>query len=96
MVGMTLAAKDAPEDFEVCLSELVIVSRVEDSRHTPVQQGFNHLVLQQAYLQTESGGRHIVLLRTDPLVACPHEWDPSLDPNNDVSVLVHIVADKHK
>ena len=39
VVRTTLDAMDSPEGFEVRLSELVVVSRVEGPRHTPVQQG---------------------------------------------------------
>ena len=45
VIGTTLEAKDSPEDFEVRLCELVIVNCVEGPRHTPVQQGLNHLGL---------------------------------------------------
>ena len=57
VVGTTLEAKDTPEDFEVRLLELVIVSRVGGPRHAPVQQRLNHLGLQQEHLQAEPGGR---------------------------------------
>ena len=49
-----------PMDFKVRLPELAKLSRVEGPRHTPVQQGLNHLGIQQADLQTEPGGRRIV------------------------------------
>ena len=46
MVRPTLEAKKhSPEDVEMHLPELVIVSRVEGSRQKPVQQGLNHLDL---------------------------------------------------
>ena len=61
VVRTTLEANDSPEDFEVRLSELVILSRVEGPRHTPVQQGLNHLGLQQADVQAEPDGRHILI-----------------------------------
>ena len=57
VVGTTLKVEDSPEDFEVRLSELVIVSRVEGPRYTPEQQGLNHVGFQQAALQAEPGGR---------------------------------------
>ena len=60
MIRTTLEAEDSPEDFEVRLSELVIVSRVEGPSHTPLQWGLNYLGLQQADLQAEPDGRHIV------------------------------------
>ena len=43
VVRTTLEDKDSLEDFEVRLWELVKVSRVEGSRHTPIQQGLNDL-----------------------------------------------------
>ena len=43
VVSTTLEATDPPEDFEVRLSELIRVSRVEGPRHTPAQQGLNNL-----------------------------------------------------
>ena len=55
-----LEAKDTPKDFEVRLSEPVTGSRIEDPCYTPVQHGLNRLGLQQADLQAESSGRHIV------------------------------------
>ena len=60
VVGTTLEAKGSPEDFEVRLSELVTVNRVEGPRHTDVQQGLNPLGFQRADLQAEPGGRYIV------------------------------------
>ena len=61
VVRTTLDAKGSQEDFEVRLSELVILSREEGPRHTLAQQGLNHLgLLQQADLQAELGDRHIV------------------------------------
>ena len=52
VVCTTLEAKDRPKDFEVRFSELVTVSRVEGTRHTPVQQGLNsHGHHQQSDLQ---------------------------------------------
>ena len=60
VIRTTLEDKDSPNNFEVRLSELVVVSCVEGSRHTPIQQGLNHLGLQQADLQAEPGGRPIV------------------------------------
>ena len=57
VVGPTLETKDLPEDSEVCFSERDIMLHVEGSRHTPVQHGLNHLCLQHANLQAESGGR---------------------------------------
>ena len=53
MVRTTLEVTDSPGDFELRLSELLIVSRVEGARHTPVKQGLNHLGLQQVNLQAE-------------------------------------------
>ena len=58
MVGMTLGAKDSLGGVEMYLSELVIVRSVEGPRHTLEQQGLSRLGLQQADLQSESGGRH--------------------------------------
>ena len=60
VVGTTLETKDSPENFEMRLSERVIVSRVEAPRHTPAQQGLNHLGLQHADLPAERGDRQIV------------------------------------
>ena len=60
VVGTTLKAKDSREDFEVHLSELDVVNRVEGPRHTPVQQGLSHLGLPNADLQDEQDGHHIV------------------------------------
>ena len=75
-------------DFGARLSELVIVRRVEGPRHTPVQQGLNHLGLQQGDLKAEPGGRYIVELWTEPLVACAHGSDPSLDLNHEVNIFI--------
>ena len=58
VVRTTLEAKDPAEDFKARLSELVKVSRVEGPRHTPVQQGLNHLDLHSAMdIQAKLGGR---------------------------------------
>ena len=92
----TLEAKDSPEDLEVRPFELVIMNRVEAPRHTPVQQGFNHLGLQQADLEVELGGRRFVWLWTEPHVACPHEPNPSIDLNHEINVCVDDVADVWK
>ena len=60
VVRTRLKVKDSTEDFEERFSGLVIVSRGEGPRHTPEQQGLNHLGLQRAGLQPERGSRHIV------------------------------------
>ena len=88
MVGTTLEARESPQDLQARLSKLVIVSRVEGPGHTPVHQGLNRLGLQQADLQAEPGGRHIVSLWTEQFVACPRESEPSLDVYRKVSVFV--------
>ena len=72
------------------LSELVIVGRVEGPRHTSAQQGLNYLGLQQTDRQAEPGGPHIAY---QPLAACPHDWDPSLDIKHEVSVFVDNAAE---
>ena len=69
MIGTTLEAKDSPGDFDVHLSELVIASRVEGSRHTPVQHGINHSGIQQAGLQAEPNGRHLLRITAGAWVA---------------------------
>ena len=59
VVGTTLEAKDSPENFVIRFSKLVIVSRVEAPRHTPVQQ--SQLPPPSAGgPQAEPLGRHIV------------------------------------
>ena len=55
---------DLPEDFEVRVSKLVVLSRVEVPRHKPVRHGLNHLGLQEADLQAEPGGGHSILYIT--------------------------------
>ena len=89
VVGTTLEAKDSPEDFGVRLSELVLVGRIEGPRHTPVQQGLNHLGVQPADLQAEPGGRRIVSLGTELFVACSHGSDPPLDLDHEVIFFVN-------
>ena len=86
MVGTTLEIKGSPENFEVLLSELVIVSCVGDSCHRAVQQGHNLLGFFHADLQTERRSLRIVYPLTEPLVACPHKSEPSLKHNDVVSV----------
>ena len=93
MVGPTLESKDSLEDFEVHLLERGIVFRVEDPRHTPVPQDFNHLGLQHADLQAERGGCHTAWGWTEPVEACPHESDPSIDLNHELIFLVDNAAD---
>ena len=96
MLGTTLEAKDSPEGFGVLLWELPTVSCVEGPRHAPVQQGLNHLGLEQEDLWAEPGARDVVMLWTTPLVACPHESDPSLDLNHEASVFVDNAAEVWK
>ena len=48
----------------------------------------NFLGLQHSDIQAKGSGRSIIQLRADPFEACPHEMDPSVDFERDVSVSV--------
>ena len=66
MVGTksALQANDSQENLVVSRSKLGKVFRFEGPRHTPLQQGLNHLGLQHSDFQTERGGRLSIQLRT--------------------------------
>ena len=81
-----LEANDSQQDLVVSRSKLGKVFRSEGPRHTPVEQGLNHLGLQHSDFQAEGGGRPIIQLRAEPFEACSHETDPSVDFEREVSV----------
>ena len=89
VVGKLLALKadDLPEDLVVHHSELGDVFRTESPCNTSVQ-GNSHLGLQHAGFQTKWRRLPIVQLRSEPLKASPHETDPSVDFEPEVSVFV--------
>ena len=66
-------------DLVVSRSKLRKVFRSEGPRHTPVEQGLNHLSLQQSDLKAKGGNRPIVQLRPLPFEAFPHGTDPLVD-----------------
>ena len=70
---------DSQEELMVRRSDPGEEKRAEGPRHTPVQQGLNHLGLQHTDFQTTRGGRQITQLRAEPSEACPHETDTSSD-----------------
>ena len=63
----------------VCRSQLSEVLLAEGSCYAPVQQGFHHLALFHAQLQSERGSLHIVRFPLESTVACPCESDPPFD-----------------
>ena len=85
-VGTSPDAKNSPEDFEVHLLEIVIVLRRGSTSRTNVRQpqSSRHLACGQA----EGSSRHIVKLWTESVVTYPHEPNPSIHSNHEVSVLV--------
>ena len=87
-----LEANDSKQAFTVSRSKLGEVFRSEGPRHTPVQKRLDHLGLQRSDFQAKRGGRPIILLRAEPCKACPHETDPSVDFERDVSVFVDNAA----
>ena len=76
----------------VSRSKLGKVFRSEGPRHTPVQQRLNHLGLQHSDFQAKRGGCAVIQLRAQPFEACPHETDPSVDFEREVSVFVENAA----
>ena len=92
MVGTksALEANDSLEDLVVSRWKLGKVFRSQGPRHTPVQQGLNHLGLQHSAFQTNRGDRPIMKLRAEPFEACLHETDPLVDFEREVSVFVGI------
>ena len=64
-----LEANDSHKDLVVSRSKLGKVFRSEGSRHTPLQQDFNHLGLQHSYFKAKGGGRPILQLRAEPFEA---------------------------
>ena len=87
-----LKANDSKEDCMVRSSELGEVFRAEGLRHTPAQQGPNHLGLQHANFRAGRGGRHIVHFRAEPFEACLQKTDRSVDFKQNVSVFVDRAA----
>ena len=84
-----LEVKRSQKDLVVSRSKLGNeVFRSEGPRHTPVQQGLNHLGLQHWDFQANGGGRPIIQLRTERSEACPHETGLSVDFEREVSVFV--------
>ena len=47
--------------------------------YAPVQQGFHHLGLLHAQLQSERGSLHMVQFALESTVACPCDSDPPFD-----------------
>ena len=90
MVGTksTLEANDLQEDLVGEPFGVGKMFRSEGPRHSPVQQGLNHLGLQHIDFQTKRGGRAIIQLRAELFDACPHETDSSFDFEREVSVFV--------
>ena len=78
MVSTTLVLKasDSHKNLVVSRSKPCEVFRFQCPRHTPVQQGLNHLTLQQSKFTTNAGSRPIIQLRAEPVEVCPHETDP--------------------
>ena len=77
------------EHLMVSRSKLGKVFRSEDPRHTPVQQGLNHLGLQHSDFQAKGDGHPIIELGAEAFEACPHEMDPSIYFEREVSVFVN-------
>ena len=80
---------DSQEELVVSRSKLGGVLRPESPRHTPVQQGLDHLGLQHADVQTRRGGRPNKEPRAKPFEAFPPDADPSVDFEREVNVSVH-------
>ena len=57
----------------VSRSKLGKVFRSECPRHTPVQQGLNHLGLQHSNILAKGGGRPIIQLLAEAFEACSHK-----------------------
>ena len=87
-----LETKDSQEELVVNHSKLGKVFRSEGPRHTPAQQGLSHLGFQHSEFQAKRGGRPIIQLRAESFEACPHETDPSVGFEREVSVFVDDAA----
>ena len=64
----------------------------EGPRNKVVQQRLNHLGLQHSDFQAQRGGHPIIRLRAEPLEACPHETDASVEFEREVSFFVGVAA----
>ena len=74
-------------------SKLGEVFHSKGPRHThPYSRVLNHLGLQHSDFQAKRGGRPIIQPRAGPFEACPHETDPSVDFELEVSVFVDNAA----
>ena len=62
-----LEANDSLKDLVASRSKLGKVFRSKGPRHTPLQQGVNHLGLLHSEFQAMGGGRPIIYLRAEPL-----------------------------
>ena len=87
-----LEANDSQQDLVVSHSKRGKVFRSEGPRHTSVEQGLNHLSLQQSYLKAKGSGRPIIQLRAEPFEACSHEADPWVYFEPEVSGFVENAA----
>ena len=93
-IESALEAKDSQEALVVSRSKLGKGFHSEDPRHPPVPQCLNFIVLQYAGSPAMRGGCPIIRLWAQPFEACPHETDPSVDSEREVSVFVDNVAYK--
>ena len=80
-----LEANDSQKNLVASRSKLGKVFRSEGPRHTPVPQCLNHPGLQHSDFQAKGGSRCIIQVRAEPFEVCPHERDPPVDFEREVS-----------
>ena len=83
-----LEANYSQQDLLVSRSKLGKVFCSEDPRHTPVEQGLNHLGLQDSDLQAKG----VVVLSynsgPDRFETCSHETDPSFEFEREANIFL--------